>query len=314
MKKIIFTIDAEVWEKARFTSNGFDKNILWKTLEWKDVWVLYIWKQLNKHWFKWIFFLDPYSYKFYWEKKYEKICKKLINQWHDIQLHTHPSSLYDLEKKWMHNYTIDMQIKIIKKWKKMLEKWTWKKIIAHRAWNYWINENTFKALANNWIYQDYSYFHNNSNCKISLDINNEISIYNWLKIIPITQVNILKKYSLFNKVIFSKKRNQKIDINWNQYLSESIDAVSKNKSVITFFMHSNSFILNPKKIVIFGDILKKLSKEKFKSIQSKDIWNINISNNYNKSAKYPLVKLEKNKNIIKLLIKIIKNKLWIKRL
>jgi peptidoglycan/xylan/chitin deacetylase (PgdA/CDA1 family) len=242
------------------------------------------------------FFLNVYEYKKYGEKPIMEIAKWLVQSGHDVQLHTHPHWAYDKNRNLMHQYTLDEQIRIIREGKELLEKWTGKPVIAHRAGAYGADRNTLEALIKNNILYDSSLFVVSPNSKIAaLDLKkNVLSMYGTLYEFPVT-VFQKKEYPPFAEdKIHPVTRIRKYDVNW---LADEIEAekavreaINMKMDFIILFLHSFSFIkdyskngnkvVNLKAIQKFEKLLKIIEAEKLKVLTFQDIKKNNIRLNH----------------------------------
>jgi peptidoglycan/xylan/chitin deacetylase (PgdA/CDA1 family) len=235
-------------------------------------------RMLNERGYSGTFFLNVYEYKSYGETALKEIARWLINSGQDVQLHTHPQWAYDKDRPYMYQYNFAEQVKIIEEGKELLEKWTGRKIIAHRAGAYAADRNTLCALLENGIYFDSSMFWGYENCKItSLSLSkNVLSKFGPLYEFPVTVYNRKDYLDFFGEKIYSRSMIRKIDINWLSDPSEAqiaLDTAIENKfSFIMLFLHSYSFI--KKDIVNGGTIPDVRAIENFKFILA-------ILDNYN---------------------------------
>ncbi|RLA20352.1 MAG: hypothetical protein DRQ62_10670 [Gammaproteobacteria bacterium] len=92
------------------------------------------------------FYLNVFEVAKYEEQDIKQVAQTIVAHNQDIQLHTHPKPMYG--KKGMSLFSPDKQEKILRKGKELLEQWTDKKIIAHRAGAYLANTDTLIALKN----------------------------------------------------------------------------------------------------------------------------------------------------------------------
>jgi len=239
---IIFTIDAEIGEYANTQKNAFETFFEGK-IDGEEVGYKYIIDKLNLHGIIGIFFVDVYLKEAILQNKIKKACQYIVNNGHSVQLHTHPSMAFDYNKPYLNQYSFKEQKEIIKLGSKLIETWTGKYPVAHRAGAYAINDNSFSALEKNNIKYDFSYFFGNKNCKIESQKTNEIFKFNNVTEIPVTVSKIKRQYKIFNLPVFSRHKWVKLDIN-AMTLEQIIDTITKasDNSVLVFFMHSFSFV------------------------------------------------------------------------
>jgi len=277
--KIIITIDTEVGEKAKFVKDGFEKFIMGKIGD--DYYgIPKIIEILNAHHVKGEFFVDVYEKVYFGEKKYATLCKYLDEQGHGVQLHTHPGYSYDINRIYMHEYSLEEQKKIIKDGKELIKKWIGKFPIAHRAGSYGANNDTLDALMVNDIKIDSSYFYKHKNCKIQLPTVNDAVLSNFGIELPVT---VVKEPTTLHSIPFPfKTEYKKLDINWLTYeqLSKSISKLPCKYKIL--FLHSSSFLVrdssnhdikevDKRSLKRFKFILKYLSEKKYDVINFEEL-------------------------------------------
>lgn len=237
--KIIITIDTEVGEKAKFVKEGFEKYVLGKIGN--EYWgVPKIVEVLKRFGFMGEFFIDVYEDAFFGEEKYAHLCQYLDKRGHGVQLHTHPSYVYDINRMNMYEYSLEEQIKIIREGNNRIEKWIGKLPIAHRAGNYGANNNTLLALRSNNISIDSSFYYRHPNCKIKLKTINDPLVYKQIIEIPVS-VNICYK-DFFHMFPFFHIHPNKFDINTMDSNSMKNRILSYSSNILIIFLHSSSFI------------------------------------------------------------------------
>ncbi|MHA2281162.1 MAG: polysaccharide deacetylase family protein [Promethearchaeota archaeon] len=237
--KIIITVDTEVGEKAKLEKEGFDKFIMGKIGN-EYYGIKKIVEILEDYKIKGEFFVDVYESERFGGDRFEELCKYLHKKGHGVQLHTHPSFAFDINRINMFEYSLDEQIEIISCGKELIKKWIGKYPIAHRAGNYGANNDTLSALVSNRIEIDSSYYHSHNNCKIQLSTINDIIVNNGLIEIPIT---VIKKGVEIRGFSIPIKQNWlKLDINWLSIkeLKRSVEKIDSEYIII--FLHSSSFI------------------------------------------------------------------------
>ncbi|EPS52535.1 hypothetical protein CFSAN002368_07690 [Clostridium botulinum A1 str. CFSAN002368] len=118
-----------------------------------------------------MYILNVYESK-KWEKEgFGRICDNICKRGFDVQLHTHPYWMYDVNREHMHEYSLEEQKTIIKDGIQLLSYYTNEKPVAHRAGAYGANKDTIEALRQNGVKYDFSMFYGHPNCKINLCIN-----------------------------------------------------------------------------------------------------------------------------------------------
>ena len=226
------------------------------------------------------FFVDIYPWRKIGEKKFANLCQKIIKRGHKINLHTHPSKMFDSKRTFMHQYSQKEQIEILKLGKKKIKQWTGKYPLAHRARGYGINQDTFKALKKVNIKYDCSYFYQNKNCHLQTEIVNRPFIHHDILEIPVTVFCRKIKYNLLNfNIKYGKKYYQKLDLRYGVRLSEIKKVIKKTakNDIIVIFLHSFNFLnlpynqrekqylkpsVNHKIIQDFAELIKWLSQQK----------------------------------------------------
>lgn len=108
------------------------------------------------------FFADVYKK----QDSMRRACDLIKGRGHDIQLHTHPNWVNARKPDFLSSYSLDKQIEIIQYGKQLLEQWTGKPPIAHRAGDWSADENTLKALEVNQIPLDFSLLWKWPDCKL----------------------------------------------------------------------------------------------------------------------------------------------------
>ncbi|WP_169764359.1 hypothetical protein [Campylobacter mucosalis] len=233
MKKILITCDTEVGELHSDRADAFEIFIKGQVGN-KEVGVGLInsiaseFKVIVDH------FVDIYPYEKYGEQKFKKLCEDIIKNGHKINLHTHPSGKFDKNRRFMYQYSLGEQIQIIKFGKEKLKEWLGIEVISHRAGGYGANDNTIKALVENDIFIDSSFFYKNPNCKISYDFVNRTFEKNGVLEIPV---------SVYKKTGF-KTAIQKFDFRYGSNVKEILNAIDlmPQNSVIVIFLHSFNFL------------------------------------------------------------------------
>lgn len=112
------------------------------------------------------FFLEPFNAELGYPDQTEPVCRYLVDQGQDIQLHVHPGHFhYGREQEGkphdrtdqIANLSPDQQRKIVAEGADRIEKWTGKKPIAFRAGNMGASEKTLEILLDSGIWIDSSY-------------------------------------------------------------------------------------------------------------------------------------------------------------
>jgi peptidoglycan/xylan/chitin deacetylase (PgdA/CDA1 family) len=104
------------------------------------------------------FFLNVYEHRKWGEPALRKIAVDLQAAGQDLALHTHPHWIYDAARPGMNEYTLDEQTSIVRDGVRLLQGWTGKPVVAHRAGAYAADERTLVALDRNGVLMDSSLF------------------------------------------------------------------------------------------------------------------------------------------------------------
>jgi len=244
---LIITIDTEVPQGLGSdydaSCQGF-RSFVYGKVDQTDYGFPKIMEICNKHNCKATFFVSVFDYGKYGESAIAEVCRKILQDHHDDQLHTHPNRVYDKKKPEMCLYPLNKQIQIVKDGKALLMKWTGENLIAHRAGAYGLNEDTLKALHANEIPIDSSMFYNHHNCKVTWT-KNKVVERNGIIEIPVTGFYRTNHLKVGPVLIKGPQRFVKTDIDWAT-LDELIYFVKEAKKhdirVINLFMHSYSLL------------------------------------------------------------------------
>ena len=157
---VLITIDTE------FSTHKDDMGIVGRIGR-EDYGVAKLAQMLSQYHMKATWFIDVYTNKKQYLPQFVKICRELKDKGHDLQLHTHPNGLFDPKRGSMQDYSLDEQIEIIKRGKKIFAQWFGHEPIAHRAGDWGANHDTLKALQINGIKADSSMFYGWGNCQLN---------------------------------------------------------------------------------------------------------------------------------------------------
>lgn len=181
------------------------------------------------------FFVDVFEHANVGELKLKTVCNEIINRGHSVELHTHPSRIWD--KECMKDYSLDEQIEIIRKGKNLLKKWTGESPIAHRAGSFGADNNTIIALKRNGFKVDSSHFNSYPHCNLNMSIINQVSYHEGILQVPPTLFTALRIGT------YKSVRNFDIDA---CTLSELKYIIKKGKEhglqTLTLLLHSFSFV------------------------------------------------------------------------
>lgn len=158
--KILITIDTE------FSSHKDDMGIFGNISGKPYGLPLYI-NLAKKYDLKFTFFVDVYAVRKAFKSNFIDICKILLAEGHDLQLHTHPDGLFDEKRGQLCLYSFEEQLQIIKKGKELFEEWFSIVPIGHRAGDWAANIDTMRALQLNGIKIDSSMFSEYKYCRLN---------------------------------------------------------------------------------------------------------------------------------------------------
>jgi hypothetical protein len=188
------------------------------------------------------FFVSVFQYRQYGENSIQEVCRKICEKGHDVQLHTHPIWAYD--RRYMYDFTLPEQIKIIGHGAELLEKWTGSRPVAHRAGGYGMNEDTFAALEANAIAVDSSVFHGEPRCRFAPTRNRVIETGRVVEL-PVTICHVKPEISLGPLTFKQSPRYMKTDIDaasLEVLLRFVEEAKASHLRVMNLFLHSYSFL------------------------------------------------------------------------
>lgn len=242
MKQILVTCDTEVGELAGDRKDAFEIFIEGKIGK-EEVGYALINKIASSQGVVVEHFVDVYPFQRYGEQLFRNLCESILAQGHKIGLHTHPSSKYDRNRKFMWQYSLEEQFRIVEFGKKKIREWTGVIVDSHRAGGYGANADTLRALASGGIYIDLSHFPENPNSRIGLSSVNVPLFFENVLEIPVTvyEKNINYGFGIH------RKRTQKLDFRYGATAEEIIKIVEQmdDNSVIVIFLHSFNFLNLP---------------------------------------------------------------------
>lgn len=245
MVKVVFTIDDEVGDGSKNVPKAFDR-VLSGNMDGKEYGSPLISKMLERYNISANFFLSVLESCSFGDKKYGDHAKKLMEQGHEVDLHTHPI-YWDDTRRFMHQYSYTEQKAIISFGVQKIIDYTEKSVnnIIHRAGSYSANLDTYKALAKSSIFSDSSYYESSA-CKVWNGTKNKPFHIQRVQVFPVTSVPFqVRKKSI--PIPFYRKA-YKLDI--NQQSASAIKKVLINPpdfEYVIIFLHSFSFLnLTPK--------------------------------------------------------------------
>ena len=136
---VLITVDVESFRE------GSPKENIWGELEGFEgrYGIPEIIDILDKHGVKGTFYLNVYEMATHGESEMRKVARYIADSGHDLQLHTHPSTMYG---KPLNKFDKAEQLEILRKGRMLLEAWTGRIANAHRAGAYKANGETIQAL------------------------------------------------------------------------------------------------------------------------------------------------------------------------
>jgi hypothetical protein len=149
---------------------------------------------------------------------------------------------FDPERIYMHQYSLEDQIKIIDLGRKKIRKWTGEYPTAHRAGGYGINSHTLIALKKNNILTDCSFYFGNRRCQLDHSLTNIPFISGEVLEVPIT---LYKKASYFCLPLrFRTLSYEKLDYRYGSSVKDIKCVIKKSDrgSVLVVFLHSFNFL------------------------------------------------------------------------
>lgn len=269
--KVIVTIDTEVRIPER--PDAFEHDVLGTSAA-NSRGAYWIADKLRSYGFPGVFFLDVYGRDRYGEAGYQELCHYLLDKGHAIDLHTHPHQMYDIERFYMHQYTLDEQRRIVRDGLAMLRDWTGSTGISHRAGGYGANLDTLTAIRENGIRLDSShYYARPDKCKLPFGPSNAPFEANGVWQIPITIARepIVKRgyrFPFWSRHLWY--HHQKLDVNTmrpKQLCLAIEEQLGKIPYIITF-LHSFSFIqryedvVHEKALTGFQSMLELLAEKR----------------------------------------------------
>jgi peptidoglycan/xylan/chitin deacetylase (PgdA/CDA1 family) len=100
---------------------------------------------LESHQVRGTFFLNVYEAAKHGEEVIASVARAIHSRGHDLELHTHPRPMY--RPYGMSQAPFDEQVEILGRGIALLEAWTGKRVVAHRAGAFLANGDTLRALS-----------------------------------------------------------------------------------------------------------------------------------------------------------------------
>lgn len=201
----------------------------------------------ERHW-SGTFFLNVYEHKQWGERAMRDIAVGLQEADQDVALHTHPQWAYDPNRWAMFQYNLDDQTTIVRDGVRLLQAWTGRPVVAHRAGAYTADEHTLIALERNGVLLDSSLFWQYPNNRLDTTTlpRNVPGNYGRVREIPVTVYLREDRPGVLQTVFDPVTVVRKIDPNWfinEAEMRAAIDAaVASDLPVLVVFFHSFSFM------------------------------------------------------------------------
>jgi len=110
---------------------------------------------LDAHGAKGTFFVNVYSVPTHGEDALAAVCRLIADRGHDAELHTHPKPMFGVG--YMQHADLPKQTEILAAGASLIDKWSGKAPVAHRAGGYMANTDTLTACRESGIPVDFSY-------------------------------------------------------------------------------------------------------------------------------------------------------------
>ena len=179
-------------------------------------------------------------------EKFKKLSSSIINSGNDLQLHIHPQFYSDNKRFLMNQYNYSEQNNIFSECINLYKKSSGGAVpTSFRAGGYGANDDTLKAMNNNNIQYDSSYFYNHKWCNISPVSNNRLSKIKNIYELPITLFDNVIDYTFAGVKLFKRNLIKKLDIDAcsTEELEKGIESFNNNGiEIVVLFLHSYSFV------------------------------------------------------------------------
>ena len=130
---------------------------------------------LEKHQAKGTFFFNAYEVGKHDEAEIAHAARLIHSRGHDLELHTHPRPLFPFYG--ISQAPLDDQAAILAKGMALIEGWTGKKVVAHRAGVFSANTDTLKAVASVGLLADSSL---SSGSRVNVPLVHQVGVTNGL--------------------------------------------------------------------------------------------------------------------------------------
>jgi peptidoglycan/xylan/chitin deacetylase (PgdA/CDA1 family) len=120
---------------------------------------------LDRHGVKGTFFVNVYEVPSHREGAMGEVCLAIHQRGHDVELHTHPAPMFGIAE--ISDAAAATQAEILATGSTLLQEWTARPPIAHRAGNYAANQDTLEACRQAGISMDFSHNMAWPTCRLS---------------------------------------------------------------------------------------------------------------------------------------------------
>jgi peptidoglycan/xylan/chitin deacetylase (PgdA/CDA1 family) len=216
-----------------------------------DCGLMVIVRQLRAHGWAGTFFLNVYEHAQWGDATMRKIAVGLQDAGQDVALHTHPHWTHDASRWAMYQYSLDEQTAIVRDGVRLLQTWTGRRVVAHRAGAYAADERTLAALQKNGVLLDSSLLWQESNSRLNaLGLARNLpSRFNGVGEIPVSVYEREDRATLWGASMRGATTVRKIDPDWFVDANEARTAIDglleANVPVLVVFLHSFSFMTAP---------------------------------------------------------------------
>lgn len=135
--KVMVTVDVESY------AHGDPDKQIWGRQADGEHGIRRIMDLLDKHGLKGTFYLNVYEAAKHGEPTIAEVARVIHQRGHDLQLHTHPGPMFGFKNMQHANYA--HQLEALVRGKALIQEWTGKKVIAHRAGAFAANLDTLRA-------------------------------------------------------------------------------------------------------------------------------------------------------------------------
>lgn len=235
MKQILLTCDTEIGELSRDVDAAFDVFVLGR-INGEQIGVPLINKIAKENGAVVNHFVDVYHPEY--EQEFIALCETILAEGHFVGLHTHPGSRFG--KRYMYEYEIEEQKKILIWGKEWLFKNVGIDVTTHRAGGYGADSRIYPALKETGFVQDSSFFYQAKECRMTYPYTNRISFSHGVWEFPVT---VYKE----RRFVLGRERRpifRKLDFRYGSDTETILGVVRKSPkdSILILFLHSFNFL------------------------------------------------------------------------